>query len=259
MLQRRALFIAGVCASQGATAFLAPLRGGRAMGSESSTRRAFSLPTASVGVADVLASAKFPAEWPYSAADFRRQDESGDKVCGDSRRSHRLWRATAEGERVGRNSVVRTSRHTPQTRRTHTRVGAIARLPPPVPSFFLTRVRVFPNAERRRSPSLLVARLALSSPLRPRRHDSWWRGTAVGRAARSCGMVVFAALAAASFAAARASTRRRASASTSTTRRVQRWVRRARISQDLSGSISPISTTPSHRCCVHVAARRSPR
>ena len=142
MLQRRALLIAGVCASQGATAFLAPLRGGRAMGSESSTRRAFSLPTAGVGVADVLASAKFPAEWPYSAADFRRQDESGDKVCGDSRRSHRLWRATAEGERVGRNSVVRTSRHTPQTRRTHMRVGAIARLLPPVPSCSLTRVRV---------------------------------------------------------------------------------------------------------------------
>jgi len=39
-----------------------------------------------VSVEDVLKDPKFPPEWPYSAADFRRQDESDDQVfvclCG---------------------------------------------------------------------------------------------------------------------------------------------------------------------------------
>jgi len=33
-----------------------------------------------VSVEDVLKDPKFPPEWPYSAADFRRQDESDDQV-----------------------------------------------------------------------------------------------------------------------------------------------------------------------------------
>ena len=33
-----------------------------------------------VSVEDVLKNPKFPAEWPYSAADFKRMDESDDEI-----------------------------------------------------------------------------------------------------------------------------------------------------------------------------------
>lgn len=42
-------------------------------------RSSSSLSRATIGVADVLATPKWPAEWPFSASDFRRQDESSDQ------------------------------------------------------------------------------------------------------------------------------------------------------------------------------------
>ena len=39
-----------------------------------------------ISVEDVLKSPKFPAEWPYSAADFKRMDESDDAIFYDQPR-----------------------------------------------------------------------------------------------------------------------------------------------------------------------------
>ena len=43
-------------------------------------------PARAVGVADVLASPKWPAEWPYSPRDFMRGDESPDPYFYDQPR-----------------------------------------------------------------------------------------------------------------------------------------------------------------------------
>jgi len=42
------------------------------------TARLLALKVKSIGVEDVLASPKWPAEWPYTDSDFERQDESND-------------------------------------------------------------------------------------------------------------------------------------------------------------------------------------
>ena len=43
-------------------------------------------PARAVGVSDVLASPKWPAEWPYSPRDFMRGDESPDPYFYDQPR-----------------------------------------------------------------------------------------------------------------------------------------------------------------------------